>query len=498
MHEWSETGALLIDGHWLPGNGDELQSYDPATAELLWQGHCASVEQVDQAVLAARRAFPSWQASSLQQRIALLQRFVAQLQQHKETMARLISQECGKPLWDAQTEMAAMIGKIAISIAAFEQRTGSAEKNTAAGALSVRHKPHGVVAVLGPFNFPAHLPNGHIVPALLAGNCVVFKPSEQTPAVAQFTLQCWQAAGMPPGVLNLVQGGYVQGGALAGHPQLDGLFFTGSANAGHALHQAWAGQPQNILALEMGGNNPLIVEPLQQVNAALFNVMFSAFVSSGQRCTCARRLLLPEGQWGDDFLQQLVARSAQLSVAPGLSEPQPFMGAVISPAAANQIQQAVAQRVQQGGQLLLPLNVVGAHATLLTPAIVDMQAVRSMPDDEIFGPVLQIQRYHDREHAIALANATRFGLAAGVLSDDVRGFEQYFRQLRAGIINFNKPLTGASSEAPFGGIGASGNHRPSAFYAADYCAYPVATLHADAVQLPASLPPGMPACLAMK
>ncbi len=498
MAEPSETNALFIDGHWLPGAGDTLLSSDPATGEWLWQSRSASAEQVDQAVLAARKALPAWQSRSVEQRVAVLQGFAVQLQQHKDAFARLISRENGKPLWDAQTEMAAMIGKIAISIHAYQQRTGVTEKVTAAGDLQIRHKPHGVVAVLGPFNFPAHLPNGHIVPALLAGNCVVFKPSEQTPAVAELTVQCWQAAGIPDGVINLVQGGQPVGAALAQHPQLDGLFFTGSARAGFALHQAWAGQPQKILALEMGGNNPLIVEPVQNVNAALFNVIFSAFVSSGQRCTCARRLLLPDSPWGDDFVAQLVARSAELSVGPGLSEPQPFMGAVISTAAAGQITHAVDQLIQSGGRLLLQGQVTGSRASLLSPAIVEMSQANPLPDEEIFGPVLQVQRYRNREQAIALANATRFGLAAGVISDDVGSFEHYYHQLRAGIVNFNKPLTGASSEAPFGGIGASGNHRPSALYAADYCAYPVATLHAPSIQLPASLPPGIPACLTVK
>lgn len=490
--------ALFINGHWQAGEGDALESHDPATGALLWQAKAASTVQVEQAVLAARAAFASWRDTALEQRIALLQRFATQLQQQQDALATLISRENGKPRWDALTEVTAAIGKIAISIAAYTQRTGTTSKATAAGDLRIRHQPHGVVAVLGPFNFPAHLPNGHIAPALLAGNCVVFKPSEQTPAVAQLMVECWQAAGVAPGVLNLLQGDHRVGGALVQQPQLDGLFFTGSAQGGQALHQAWAGQPQKILALEMGGNNPLIVEPVANIEAALFTILFSAFVSSGQRCTCARRLLVPQGEWGDQLIRQLVARCSELRVAPGLSEPPPFMGAVISTAAAQHIQRALGQLVQRGGQLLLPMQALNPQQTLLTPALVDVTTVSALPDEEIFGPVLQIQRYRDRAHAIALANATRFGLAAGVISDDVAGFESFERQLRAGIVNFNKPLTGASSEAPFGGIGASGNHRPSAYYAADYCAYPVATLHADQVALPANVPPGLPSCLTAK
>lgn len=484
--------TLFVNGDWQAGEGEMLQSFDPCTGELVWQGRSASAQQVDQAVQAARRAFPQWRETAFEQRVAALQKFAAAVQKQQTELAILISRENGKPLWDAQTEVAAMIGKIAISINAWQQRTGELQKNTAQGELLLRHKPHGVVAVFGPFNFPAHLPNGHIVPALLAGNCVLFKPSELTPAVAEFTLRCWQAAGLPNGVLNLLQGSRETGAALAQHPQLDGLFFTGSAQTGHYLHQQWGGQPHKILALEMGGNNPLIVEPVQDLNAALFTVIFSAFVSSGQRCTCARRLLLPDSQWGDDFLVALLQHCSELSVANGLQQPQPFMGAVISTDAARQLQDGIRLLESLGGKILLAPRLLNPQQTLMTPALVDMSHAQQIFDEELFGPVLQIFRYRDRAHAIEQANATRFGLAAGVISDDSAGFDDYYRHLRAGIVNFNKPLTGASSEAPFGGIGASGNHRPSAFYAADYCAYPVATLRSDQMQLPASVPPGLP------
>lgn len=497
MNQQTEP-SLYMHGAWMAGEGEPLFSIDPGNGELVWQGRSASAQQVDNAVRIARAAFPAWRDTPFATRAAHLQTFAAQLKSRQTELATLISRENGKPLWDAQTEVATMIGKIAISIDAWQQRSGEHQKTTAQGELQLRHKPHGVVAVFGPFNFPAHLPNGHIVPALLAGNCVLFKPSELTPAVAQFTLQCWQSAGLPKGVLNLLQGSRETGAALVNHPELDGLFFTGSAQTGHYLHQQWGGQPQKILALEMGGNNALIVEPVQDVNVALFTVIFSAFVSSGQRCTCARRLLLPDSPWGDDFLQQLVQRSGELTVAHGLSQPQPFMGALISSDAARHLQDGIRLLESLGGQTLLAPNFLNNQKTLMTPALIDMSRATQTFDEELFGPVLQVFRYRDRDDAIAQANATRFGLAAGLISDDSAAFDYCYRQLRAGIVNFNKPLTGASSEAPFGGIGASGNHRPSAYYAADYCAYPVATLRSDALQLPPQLPPGLPACLTSK
>lgn len=483
--------SILIDQQWSDGNGAQWQSRDPVDNHPLWEGRAADSAQVDAAVASARAAFFSWSGLTLQQRLQYVNRFVAALQENAESLANLISRESGKALWDARTEVAAMSGKAAISLQAYEERSGSRSKVTAQGELLLRHKPHGVLAVFGPFNFPGHLPNGHIIPALLAGNTVVFKPSELVPAVACAMLQLWQQAGLPPGVLNMVCGDKVTGAVLVAHPQLDGILFTGSAQTGRYLHQQFGGQPQKVLALEMGGNNPLVVEPVKDVRAALFTTLFSAFVSSGQRCTCARRLLLPAGEWGDHFQEKLVTACQQLQVAPGLADPQPFMAAVINPDAVKHLQNGLQLLQNVGGQYLLPPRFLNESGTLMTPALMAMSDAQQAVDEELFGPVLQVYRYADLDEAISLANATRFGLAAGIITDQASHFDAFYQRSRAGIVNANKPLTGASSEAPFGGIGASGNHQPSAYYAADYCAYPVATLRADQVALPATLPPGI-------
>jgi succinylglutamic semialdehyde dehydrogenase len=355
----------------------------------------------------------------------------------------------------------------------------------------VRHRPHGVVAVLGPYNFPGHLPNGHIVPALIAGNTVVFKPSELAPGVARHTARLWQAAGLPPGVLNLVQGGRETGAALAAHPGLDGLFFTGSRAAGAALHRQLAGAPERILALEMGGNNPLVVHEVADGEAAIYTIVMSAFLSAGQRCTCARRLVVPAGAAGDALVARLAAATARLAVGGWDAEPQPFLGAVITPARAEGLLAAQAALVARGAVPILEMHSLAPGTGLLAPGLLDVSGVAELPDEEHFGPLLQVQRARDFEHALRLANATRFGLAAGLVCDDPALWERFWRAARAGVVNWNRPLTGASSEAPFGGIGWSGNHRPSAYYAADYCAYPVAGLEAPHPERPAALPPGL-------
>ncbi|ELU02299.1 hypothetical protein CAPTEDRAFT_127656, partial [Capitella teleta] len=286
MSETKEQKCLFINGEWLKANGKPFSSENPGTGNALWQGASATAEQVDQAIKAARKASHQWAFRSFSERESIVKAFANELEQNKDSLSEIIARETGKPLWEAKTEAAAMAGKIAISIKAYHERTGTIENSMPVGKAVIRHKPHGVVAVFGPYNFPGHLPNGHIVPALLAGNTVVFKPSELTPAVAEYTAKLWQQAGLPEGVLNLLQGEKETGIALAGHPGLDGLFFTGSSNTGKMIHQQYGGQPGKILALEMGGNNPLIVTEMSDTKAVVHDTIHSAFITAGQRCTC--------------------------------------------------------------------------------------------------------------------------------------------------------------------------------------------------------------------
>ena len=481
----------FIAGHWQAGQGEALQSLDPVSQAVVWEGQGATAAQVEQAVASARQAFPNWARQSLDRRIAVLEAFAAQLKANADELARSIGEETGKPLWEAATEVTSMVNKVAISVQSYRERTGEKSGPLADATAVLRHKPHGVVAVFGPYNFPGHLPNGHIVPALLAGNAVVFKPSELTPKVAELTVKCWIDAGLPAGVLNLVQGARETGVALAANPGIDGLFFTGSSRTGNLLHQQFAGRPDKILALEMGGNNPLVVDEVKDLDAAVYTIIQSAFISAGQRCTCARRLLVPQGAWGDSLLARLVAVSRNLSVGAFDQQPAPFMGSVISLGAAKALMDAQAQLIAKGATALLEMTQPQAGAALLTPGILDVSTVSDRPDEEFFGPLLQVIRYSDFPAAIAEANNTQYGLAAGLLSDSHARYQQFWLESRAGIVNWNKQLTGAASSAPFGGVGASGNHRASAYYAADYCAYPVASLETASLVLPATLSPGV-------
>lgn len=481
----------FINGCWQAGNGEHLEKYNPYDNSLIWSGNAASAEEVSLAVNAARAAFPQWAMLDLQERVALLERFALNLAEEKPRLSQIISQETGKPEWEANTEVQAMINKVQISIQSYHERTGIKITPTADGQAVLRHRPHGVLAVFGPYNFPGHLPNGHIVPALLAGNCVVFKASELTPWTAQATLEIWHKSGLPMGVINLIQGGKETGITLSNHQGIDGLLFTGSAGTGYQLHRQLAGQPEKILALEMGGNNALIIDSYEDLDAAVNISVQSAFISAGQRCTCARRLLVRSGEEGDRFINRLVDVAGKISVGKWNAQPAPFMGPVISSQAAQNLLDVQDELCSLGARSLLKMSRLQADSALLSPGIIDASNIDSLPDEEYFGPLLTIIRYEDFKQAIELANQTRFGLATGLIATQREHYEHLLIEARAGIVNWNKPLTGASSNAPFGGVGASGNHRASAYYAADYCAWPMASMEAASIQLPESNLPGL-------
>jgi succinylglutamic semialdehyde dehydrogenase len=462
-------------------------SLNPATGAPVWSGPAATSADVDSAVARARAAFPAWSRRTLAERTTLLRAYAARLTARKAELAALISQEVGKPDWEALTEVQSMIGKVELSIEAHTRRCA----DFTGGPAVARFRPHGVVAVFGPFNFPGHLPNGHLVPALLAGNTALFKPSEHAPAVAELTRTCWLEAGLPADVLQVVQGARATGEALAAQPDIDGLFFTGGSTAGAALSAQFASTPGKILALELGGNNPLVVWHPRDVPAAALMVLQSAFLSAGQRCTCARRLILPADATGDALLAGLIALIARVRVGPATDRPEPFHGPVISAAAAARVLDAQEALIATGATALVPVTAITSGGALLRPGLLDVTAVPNRADEEIFGPLLQVIRVPDFDAALAEANHTRFGLAAGLIADDPALFARFRDTVRAGIVNWNQALTGASGAVPFGGIGASGNHRPSGFFAADYCCYVVAGIETPELKLPAQLPPGL-------
>ena len=447
-------------------------STEPATGAELWRGE---IGDVDAAVDRARRAWPAWAAQPLANRIELVRRFANEVRKEQDAFAELIARETGKPLWESHTEVEAVIAKVEISIRAYAERTGQRKLDSALqGTAALRHKPHGVMAVLGPYNFPAHLPNGHIVPALIAGNAVILKPSEKTPAVGEFLMKLFGRAGIDADLVQVLICGPDEVKALVAHPDVDGVLFTGSAQAGIAINRKLAANPGKIVALEMGGNNPIVVWDTPKIGDAATLIVQSAFTTAGQRCTAARRLIVKASLY-EPAIEEVKRLIGRIIVGAPFEEPAPFMGPVIDMQAADQQTESFLYLLSNGGKALSHMKRPRDGLPFVSPGLIDTTAMKERPDVELFGPLLQVIRVDDFDQAIAEANNTRFGLAASLIGGNPQEYNRFWANIRAGIVNWNRPTNGASSAAPFGGIGLSGNHRPAAFYAADYCAYPVAS-----------------------
>lgn len=484
------SGRNYIGGVAGAGSGKEFTSLNPATGKAIWRGNEATPEEVNGAFEVAHAAFLDWRKLPHEARIEHLRAYAGVVEDNQDELAKVISEETGKVLWDAAGEVGAVIRKIGISIKAYDQRTPTREG--AAGALRTRltHRPHGVMGVIGPYNFPCHLANGHIVPALLAGNTVVFKPSSWTPWSAELMVDFWHRAGIPDGVINLTQGGRDVGQAILNNPNLKGLLFTGGVPTGKLFAKTLADRLEVIVALELGGNNPLIVWEAEDLSAAAITIIQSAYITSGQRCTCARRLIVPDNDQGQAVIETLQKAIQGIEVGMPDSEPQPFMGSLISPEAAGDTLDRQSFLEGKGGKVLTRAERLSLGKAFVSPSLVDVTDIKERDDVECFGPLLQVIRVKDFDAALAEANNTSFGLAAGILTDNKALYEKFYDEIEAGVVNWNQPLPGASSDAPFGGLKDSGNHSPSAYYAADYVAWPMASLEnaEDKLTLPKLLP----------
>ena len=485
----------LISGRWTRAAEPEgeLENRSPADLSAVISRHAFAVSQVDAAVLAARAAQPAFAALPAEARAQLVRNIGAVLRQHEEELARAIALDVGKPLWEARTEAQACAAKAGITaddglklVAPFAA-PGQAR-------AECRFRPLGVVAVLGPFNFPVHLPNGHILPALACGNAVVFKPSEIAPHAAEVYARCLQQAGVPDGVFNLVQGAGRAGAALAAHAQVDGVLFTGSWGVGQAIARAALGQTR-LLALEMGGKNAALVLEDADLDKALYDTLFSAFVSAGQRCTAASRAIVvgPPAR-ADAFARRIAALAGKLSVGHPLDDGV-FMGPLASEAALLKFEQGQPGAAAGIETVLSPrrLSPRGLRGCYVSPGVhrVHLRTGSPYEVEELFGPDLAVHAAASLDEAVQIANATEYGLAASVHTASRAQFERALAGLACGVVNWNAPTVGASGRLPFGGLKRSGNHRPAALWSTLSCASPVAILEGEPALDLGKLAPGV-------
>jgi len=449
----------------------------------------ADAAAVDAAVARARRAFPTWRNAGFEARAKVARRFRDAAAAARDELARLIARETGKALWDAQGEAALVPAKVDATLDAGMRFVAPIEAG--AGARATFH-PRGVLAVLGPFNFPAHLPNGHIVPALATGNTVVFKPSDLTPAVGGWALRLWRQAGLPEGVLEIVQGRAETGRALAVHPDVDAVLFTGSYAVGRALREATLDQPRKLLALEMGGSNAIVVCADADLDLAAAEAALSIAATTGQRCSCARRLFIGRTV-AEAFTESLMRILRDLKIGPPL-EPGVFMGPLVSKRAFETVERYRGLAGEAGGERLLlvepdrPPPYVGSGLVRFE----GLAQKHPYQRDEIFGPEAALYAFDDLDEAIAAVNDSDYGLVASVFTRERARYERCIGSVRTGLLNWNKGTIGASGRLPFGGRGKSGNDRPAGITATVYCSVPQAHLESEAGFDPASRPPGMP------
>lgn len=481
----------FVNGRWFEGTGPLLATISPVDGSPLAKLKEADLSLVDEAAIKAKSAFDAWSSMHFVERVERLIAFKILLTKEKETISLTISKETGKPLWESMQEAQSMIDKITLAKIAFKQRCRPAVSYAGNYPVKTLFKPKGALAVLGPFNFPGHLPNGHIIPALIAGNTIVYKPSEKTPLTGKLYTELMEQAKLPPGVFNMVQGGKNIGEALARSPHLNGLLFTGSHQAGLSLSKIFADHPYKILALEMGGNNPLIIDEVQDMRFACYIAIQSAFLSSGQRCSCARRLIVQNGPFAEEFLSMLSENAERLEIGSPFEEKEHYMGPLISVEAVTNLLTAQENLLALGGKSILVAKKHGQNGAFVTPGIIDVTSIKDRPDEEYFGPFLQVRRVNSFQEALEEANNTRFGLTASLVSEKRHHFELFEKKVHAGILNWNTPTTGGSSRSSFGGLKESGNNRASAFFAADYCSSPIASMETEFTRMPTKLPPGI-------
>ncbi len=486
-----------IGGKWLLNDrpDEEWAVQSPANLKDTVIHVSSRFDHVDQAVAAARKAYLPWAHLGLEKRKQHLQHLKEVFLSKTGELTEIIARETGKPLWESKTEAAALSSKIDITLNHSLKLVAEEEVKDALPGISgfIRHKPRGVMSVIGPFNFPAHLANGHIIPALITGNTVVFKPSDKTPAVGQWMAQAYAAAEFPAGVFNLVQGKAEVGKRLVNHDSVDGILFTGSYEVGLKIKQDTLTHFWKILVLEMGGKNATVVWEDADVKKAVYESLVGAFMTAGQRCSCTSRIIL-HPKIKDQFVEQFYAAAKRLKI--GHWRDQVFMGPLISADSVEKFirYQEIAKR--EGAESImrgkaLSLDTEGYYVTPSINLVAKFDPKSVYQKSEIFGPNVAIFSTDSFDEALAINNSSGFGLVMALFTKNRALYEQALIEAQVGQLNLNRTTNGASSRLPFGGMNKSGNDRPSAHYAVQYTTVPVSSLEDNTEFTGANMPPGL-------
>ena len=479
LNQWSDATSLSKPDRLIekvsPANLDDKLYQIPILAE-----------DADKVLESAALGFDEWKNTSLEDRFNYLRKFQENVRKCSEEMAIAIAMETGKPLWEAKTEVNSVIAKVDTTIEKSIPRISNKTipnimPNTEGKLL---FKPIGPTLIIGPFNFPCHLANGQLVSSLLAGNSVIFKPSEKTAYSGQLLIECFSMADFPKGVINLIQGDGDVARRLVKSKLIKGIYFTGSKDVGLNILKDTYSDLSKIVALELGGKNASILHKDANLDMALVELLKACFLTSGQRCI-STSLIPIHRSIQEEFIDKFHDQAKKLIIDhPIKYEKEPFMGPLIDQRAMENylLFMGMAKRekideVMRGKQL--DKNYKGYYVSPSIHFCKKWEDSSLFLASEIFGPNVTFIPYDEIEEAVKITNSTEYGLAASVFSSDDKVYEYCWKNIDCGQVNWNKSTVGASSALPFGGIKNSGNYRPAAVAMIDSCVYQMASLSMD-------------------
>lgn len=451
-------------------------------SETLWEAG-VYYDHIEEAIVSAQKGYDMWRKLSAEERIGYLKKYQEVVRARKDDIAMALALEVGKPLWEAKTEAAALDSKVSVTIADSYDRIRQETIKDVMPKIDghVVYKPLGPCFVIGPFNFPCHLANGQILSALLAGNSVIFKPSEKTIYSAQLMVECFHDAGFPAGVVNFINGTGTTAGQITGDKRIKGVFFTGSRGVGQRILDNTYRDISKLVALELGGKNSTILHHDTNIPHALPELLRACFLTTGQRCT-STSMILVHRKIEQEFISQFKAVTERIRVGhPTKSSPEAFMGPLIDEAAEKMYFDFCNIGKAEGAEeLVAPRKLdVGYEGYYVSPSVhylAKPNVSGKFIQEEIFGPNCFFIPYDDIEDAIRIANSTEYGLAASVFTRDPSIYKLCLRDIESGLLNLNRSTVGATARLPFGGVKNSGNHKPAAVSMVDHCVHAVASL----------------------
>lgn len=472
-------GLVLAD---LASSQEQIKKHSPADlSKHLWDAGIF-YNHIDPVIESSVQGFETWRKLSFEERITFLKKYQEVVRRRKDDFAMALALEVGKPLWEAKTEAASIDGKVSVTITDSYERIKTKTIKEVMPKIDGHtiHKPLGPALVIGPFNFPCHLANGQILAALLAGNSIIFKPSEKTIYSAQLMIECFHEAGFPAGVVNFINGTGHTSSALTADKRIKGIYFTGSRNVGLRILDNTYRDLNKLVALELGGKNATILHHDIDMDHALPELLRSAFLTTGQRCTSTSMILIHK-KIEKEFIAKFKELTERIRVGHPLSTPDAFMGPLIDEHAEKLYFDFCEQAKRDGATEIVPAKKldVGHEGYYVSPSVFYLEKPdlsSKIIQDEIFGPNCFFIPYEDINEAITIANSTEYGLAASIFTQDKAIYELVLRDMDAGLINLNRSTVGATARLPFGGLKNSGNHRPAAVSMIDHCVGTVASL----------------------